>query len=171
MATSTQIRRITLTALMAAVVFVLTVIPRIPVPATGGYIHLGDAGIAFAACSFDPLVAAVAGGLGTALADLMGFPQWAIFSLVIHGIQGYVMGLLLRRRVTWRQAVLAALSSIVIVVGGYFVAGTILESPAVALLEIVPNTIQALSGAVIGLPLYLAVRKAYPALDAYAPHD
>lgn len=171
MSTSTQIRRITLTALMAAVIFVLTTIPRIPVPATGGYVHLGDAGIAFAACSFDPLVAAVAGGLGTALADLLGFPQWAIFSLIIHGIQGYVMGLILRRGVTWGHAILASLSSIVVVVGGYFVAGTILESTAVAVLEVVPNTIQALSGAIIGLPLYLAVRKAYPALDAYTQRD
>ena len=57
-----NIRRITLTALMAALIFVLTTVPRIPVPATGGYVHLGDAGIAFAAAAFGPWVAMAAGG-------------------------------------------------------------------------------------------------------------
>ena len=77
---SMNIRKITLIALMSAMIFVLTVVPRIPVPATGGYIHLGDAGITFAACAFGPVIAMAAGGLGTALADLMGYPQWAVFS-------------------------------------------------------------------------------------------
>jgi uncharacterized membrane protein len=153
-----NIRRITLTALMAALIFVLTTMPRIPVPATGGYIHLGDAGIAFAAVAFGPWVAMAAGGLGTALADLLGFPQWAIFSLIVHGLQGLAMGAILRRGLSWPRAMLATVVSIGIIVGG----------AAVAVLEIVPNVIQALSGGLIGLPLYWAVRRAYPPLENYS---
>jgi uncharacterized membrane protein len=108
------------------------------------------------------------GALGTALADLMGFPQWAIFSLVVHGLQGFVLGYIFRRGLTWISGVLATVASIVIVVAGYFVAGMILESAAVALVEVVPNTFQALSGSVVGLPLYWAVRRAYPPLEKYA---
>ena len=163
-----NIRRITLTALMAALIFVLTTVPRIPMPATGGYIHLGDAGISFAAVAFGPWVAMASGGLGTALADLLGFPQWAIFSLVVHGLQGLVLGLIFRRGLNWLTAVLAALAGIVIVVAGYFVAGVILEGAAVAALEIVPNIIQAFSGSLIGIPLYWAVRRAYPPLESYS---
>ena len=162
-----NIRRITLTALMAALVFVLTTVPRIPVPATGGYVHLGDAGVTFAACAFGPWVAMASGGLGTALADLLGFPQWAIFSLLVHGLQGLAMGMVFRRGLNWLSAGLAALAGIVIVVAGYFVAGVILQGAAVAVLEVVPNTIQALSGSVIGIPLYWAVRRAYPPLENY----
>jgi uncharacterized membrane protein len=162
-----NIRRITLTALMAALVFVLTTVPRIPVPATGGYVHLGDAGITFAAAAFGPWVAAVAGGLGTGLADLVGFPQWAVFSLIVHGLQGLVLGWIFRQGLSWLKVGLGALASIVIVVAGYFAAGAILESPAVAALEIVPNIIQAFSGSLIGLPLYWAVHRAYPPLDRY----
>lgn len=163
-----NIRRITLTALMAALIFVLTTLPRIPVPATGGYVHLGDAGVAFAAVAFGPWVAMAAGGLGTAMADLLGFPQWAIFSLVVHGVQGLLIGLVVRRGLTVVRGVVATLISIAVIVGGYFVAGLILESQAVAVLEILPNTLQALSGSVVGFPLYWAVRRAYPPLETYS---
>lgn len=163
-----NIRRITLTALMAALIFVLTTLPRIPVPATGGYVHLGDAGVTFAAVAFGPWVGMAAGGLGTAMADLLGFPQWAVFSLIVHGIQGLLIGLVVRKGLTVARGVVATLISIAVVVGGYFVAGLILESQAVAVLEILPNTLQALSGSVVGLPLYWAVRRAYPPLEKYS---
>ena len=130
-----NIRRITLTALMAALIFVLTTVPRIPVPATGGYVHLGDAGIAFAAAAFGPWVAMAAGGLGTALADLLGFPQWAIFSLLVHGLQGLAMGWILHKGLNWARALITAIVSIAIVVGGYFLAGVILQGAALAALE------------------------------------
>lgn len=161
------IRRITLTSLMAALIFVMTAVPRIPVPATGGYIHLGDAGVAFAATAFGPWVAMAAGALGTALADLVGFPQWAIFSLIVHGLQGLVMGSMMRRELNALTVAVATIASVMIVAGGYFVAGAILESPAVAVLEILPNVIQAFSGSLIGIPLYWAVRRAYPPVERY----
>ena len=172
MAESTMnIRKITLSALMAAMVFVLTVVPRIPVPATGGYIHLGDAGIIFAASAFGPGIAMAAGGLGTALADLMGYPQWAIFSLIVHGLQGFVVGLVLRHKFNLITLFLSALFSILIVVGGYFISGAILESPAVAIVEILPNTLQAFSGSLVGIPLYVAVKAAYPPIKRFSERE
>ena len=165
MAAEVNVRRITVTALMAALVFVLTSIPRIPVPATGGYLHLGDVAIAFAAFAFGPSVAMAAGAMGTGLADLLGFPQWAIFSVLVHGFQGWAMASLVRRGVTPLSAALSILVGTLIVVAGYFLAGVVLEGPAVAALELVPNLIQGGSGWLIGLPLYLAVRLAYPAID------
>jgi uncharacterized membrane protein len=163
-----DIRRITLTALMAALIFVLTTVPRIPVPATGGYVHLGDAGVAFAAAAFGPWVAMASGGLGTAMADLIGFPQWAVFSLIVHGAQGLLMGLLFRRGLNWVTVLLATLVSIATVVLGYFLAGVVLEGAAAAAVEIIPNTLQALSGSIVGLPLYWAVLKAYPPVERYS---
>lgn len=162
-----DIRRITLTALMSALIFVLTWIPRFPLGATGGYVHLGDAGITFAAAAFGPWVAMVAGGLGTALADLIGYPQWAIFSFIVHGVQGAVLALIIRKNLTWVTAVLATLASIVIVAGGYFLAGIILQGVATSLLEVPFNAVQALSGSLVGLPLYWAVRRAYPPIGSY----
>ena len=156
---------------MAAMIFVLTVVPRIPVPATGGYIHLGDAGIVFAASAFAPAVAMVAGGLGTALADLLGYPQWAIFSLLVHGLQGFVVGWVFRKKFNLINAIISSLFSILIVVGGYFISGAILESPAVAVVEILPNTLQAFSGSLVGIPLYIAVKAAYPPIKRFSERE
>ncbi len=162
-----DIRRMTVTALMAALIFVLTRLVQIPTPARG-YIHLGDAGVVFAALAFGPWVGAVAGGLGTALADLTSpYAQWAIFSLVIHGVQGWAVGMFVRRQRTPLTLTLAVIASLVIVAGGYFAAGALLMGVGVALTEVVPNVIQALSGGLIGVPLFAAVGSAYPPLWRY----
>ena len=168
MSDSVDIRRMALIALMGALIFVLTAIPRIPVPATGGYIHLGDAGITFAAYAFGPWVAAFAGGIGTAMADIAGgYAQWAVFSLLVHGLQGFLMGLIVKKAVNTLSVVLSVIAGAAIVVGGYFIAGTILMGAGAATAELIPNTIQGLTGGLIGVPLYLAVRKAYPPLAQF----
>ena len=61
-------RILAMTAVMTAIVFVLTQVNQIPTP-DEGYVHLGDAGIFFSAFAFGPWIGAIAGGLGTALAD------------------------------------------------------------------------------------------------------
>jgi uncharacterized membrane protein len=147
---------------MIAIVFVLTRVIQIPTPAKG-YIHLGDAGVFFSAFAFGPWVGAVAGGLGTGLADVTsGYPQWAIASFLIHGLQGWVAGWATQR---WRGAaglLLAAIIGGVIVVVGYLLAGMVLSGVAAALAEVPMNIIQVAAGAVVAVPLFLAVRQAYP---------
>lgn len=149
-------------AIMTAIVFVLTRLIQIPTPAKG-YIHLGDAGIFFSAFAFGPWVGAVSGGLGTALADITsGYPQWAIFSFLIHGAQGWVVGWASQR---WKGALGLILSTVVggiIVVVGYLAAGAILSGVGAALAELPLNVIQVTAGAIVGVPLFVAVRQAYP---------
>lgn len=155
-------RTLAVTAVMIAIVFVLTRVIQIPTPAKG-YIHLGDAGVFFSAFAFGPWVGAVAGGLGTGLADVTsGYPQWAIASFLIHGLQGWVAGWATQR---WRGAaglLLAAIIGGVIVVVGYLLAGMVLSGVAAALAEVPMNIIQVAAGAVVAVPLFLAVRQAYP---------
>ncbi|HNT73654.1 MAG TPA: ECF transporter S component [Anaerolineae bacterium] len=167
-----NIQRITLTALLAALIYVLTRYLQIPIPATQGYVHLGDAGITFAAFAFGPWVALLSGGLGTALADLgSGYAQWALFSLVVHGAQGGAMGWLTRKKITAPSAILSIIAGVVIVVGGYFLAGILLVGVAKAVTEILPNALQAVSGGIIGAPLYFAVLRAYPLLARYKTQE
>jgi uncharacterized membrane protein len=149
---------------MTAIVFVLTRMVQVPTPAKG-YIHLGDAGIFFSALAFGPWVGAVTGGLGTALADITsGYPQWAIFSFLIHGAQGWVVGWASRRWKGVSGLILSAVVGGVIVVVGYLGAGMLLSGIGAALSEVPLNVIQVSVGAVVGVPLYAAVRRAYPPL-------
>ena len=155
-------RMLAIVAVMTAVVFVLTLVIQIPTPAKG-YIHLGDTGVFFSAFAFGPWVGAIAGGLGTGLADAAaGYPQWAIFSFLIHGLQGLVAGWFYRRWPTTWGLISAAVIGGAIVVAGYLFAGMILSGIAAALAEVPLNIIQVAAGAVVAVPLFLAVRRAYP---------
>ena len=73
-------------AVLTALVFVLTFVPKIPIPL--GYAHLGDA-IIFASVLFSTRrQAALAASVGSALSDFIGgFPLWIIPTLIIK----YVM--------------------------------------------------------------------------------
>jgi len=166
MSRDVNIGRMTLIALMGALIFVLTALVRIPVPATGGYVHLGDAAITFTAYAFGPWVAMIAGGMGTAMADMLGYPQWAPFSLLIHGAQGLAMGWIVQKRINTLTVILSVAIGAAIVVAGYFAAGTFLLGVGAATGEVLFNTLQGISGGVIGVPLYLAVRRAYPPLES-----
>ncbi len=166
MSRDVNIGRMTLIALMGALIFVLTALGRIPVPATGGYVHLGDAVITFTAYAFGPWVAMIAGGMGTAMADMLGYPQWAPFSLLIHGAQGLAMGWIVQKRINTLTVILSVAIGAAIVVAGYFAAGTFLLGVGAATGELLFNTLQGISGGVIGVPLYLAVRRAYPPLES-----
>jgi uncharacterized membrane protein len=155
-------RTLAVTAVMTAITFVLTSFIKVPTPVVG-YVHLGDAGAFFSAFAFGPWVGAVAAGLGTALADLTSpYAQWAIFSLLIHGAQGWAAGWLSGRWPDIKGLVLASIVGGVIVVVGYLLAGTILVGFGAALTEVPFNIVQVTVGAVVAVPLYLAVRRAYP---------
>ena len=81
-----EIHTLTLTALFAAAITVMTAyIFHIPIP-TGGYIHLGDALIYLAACLLPAPYAAAASALGAGLADLLTAPMWVPPTLVIKAL-------------------------------------------------------------------------------------
>ena len=158
-------RTLAVTAVMTAIVFVLTRLVQVPTPAKG-YIHLGDAGVFFSAFAFGPWVGAVAGGLGTGLADVTsGYPQWAIFSFLIHGAQGWIVGWLGERWAGEKGLILSAVVGGVVVVIGYLAAGMLLSGVGAALGELPLNIIQVGAGAVVGVPLFAAVRQAYPPIS------
>ncbi len=63
------------------------------VAATGGYFNIGEIMVYTAALLMGPYVGAFAGGVGSMLSDLaLGFPQFAPGTLVIKGVEGYIVG-------------------------------------------------------------------------------
>ena len=156
---------IALVAVLIALVTVLTLLVRVPTPARG-YVNLSDAAITFAALAFGPWVGAIAGGVGTAIADLLGgFAPYAPISFVAHGVQGLLVGLIGGRRRDLPRLVLAWLAGAVAMVTGYLLGGALYVGLPTALLEVPLNVMQTVVGALVGIPLYFAVRRAYPAID------
>ena len=81
-----NLHQLTVTALFAAAITVMTAyMLHIPIP-TGGYIHLGDALIYLAACLLPLPYAAGAAAIGAGLADLLTAPMWELPTLVNKAI-------------------------------------------------------------------------------------
>ncbi len=85
-------------AVYTVAVYAVTIILQIYQPTTGGYFNLGESVIYVAAIIEGPIVAAIAGGVGAALADLStGYAVFAPATLVIKFTEGYVAGWLIHR--------------------------------------------------------------------------
>jgi uncharacterized membrane protein len=65
---------------------------RIPIPATQGYFNVGDSMIYVAALLFGPVVGGFAGGIGAGLADIIGYPIFALGTFVIKLVEGAIAG-------------------------------------------------------------------------------
>ncbi len=112
-------RELIISAVFAGVVCAATLIIRIPVPATSGYINLGDSMVFVSALLFGARIGGFAGGVGSAIADIMGgYGSWAPFTLIIKGTEGYVAGHISRRgTVVSKKTVNIFFSIIIISVG------------------------------------------------------
>jgi uncharacterized membrane protein len=157
--------RVASVAVLAAVTTVLTYV-KFPFAPTRGYYNLGDVAIAFCAIALGPLTALISGGIGTALADLLGgYPQWAPISLAVHGLEGLVIGLIVStRRDSVLVQALGGLVGILVMAGGYFAAESTVMGMGLgpALAEAPGNIVQSAAGVILGIPLALAVSRAYP---------
>lgn len=154
---------IPLIAIMTAVTTVCTMLVKIPTFGRG-YLNLSDTMIYFSSYAFGPWVGGIIGGLGPALSDLIsGYPQWAIFTLVIDGIQAIIVGLTVRQFKPASMIIGSVVAGLWKVLG-YFIAGVVLSGLAASLADVPGNLLQAGVGIVIGIALFSAVRKAYPPL-------
>ncbi len=157
---------IALVAMLIAMTTVFTLVIRYPIGA-GGYLNLSDVAVLFNGLVFGPLIGSLAGGVGAALADLLGgYPQWAPFSLLAHGLEGLIIGLVAYRTRSLPRQVLAWLLGAIVMVGVYFLAeGLVLTNWPTAIVDAPSNGLQALVGVILGIPLVRLVRQAYPPID------
>ena len=158
-------RRLTLNALLVALTVAATLVIRVPTPATQGYINLGDAVIFAAALLFGPRTGALAGGLGSSLADLLGgYVHWAPFTLIIKGLEGVVVGLLFRGSLlTGRRILLGCLAASAggaWMVSGYFLTESFLYGWQPAVATIPGNAVQAVASLLVGIPVAAALARA-----------
>jgi uncharacterized membrane protein len=87
-----ELRKITSTAIFAALVFVATMVIRITIPATGGYFNVGDSMIYVGALLYGPFVGGLAGGIGAALVDAIGYAIFAPGTFIIKLFEGTIVG-------------------------------------------------------------------------------
>lgn len=159
-----KIQNLTILGLLIALVAVSTMMIKVPVVSTEGYVHLGDSMIFLAAIIFGKKKGAIAGGIGSAMADLLlGYTHWIIPTLIIKGLMGYFVGLISNGEsdnlINVRNSISLIFGAIWMVFG-YFIAGGIMKgSFLVAATSIPANSIQAFAGALIFIPIGIALKK------------
>ena len=155
-------RVVAISAVMAALVTVATMVIRIPTPQTSGYINFGDTMVMLSGVLFGPLIGAFAGGFGSALADAIGYPHWAPFTLVIKGVEGWVVGYIASKREDFTTVLLATIVGGFLMVLGYFLVEVYLYGIGGAMVEIPGNTLQAVTGIIVGGGVGYTIKRRYP---------
>ena len=154
---------IVLNGLLIAFVCVATMVIQIPVPMTEGYVNIGDSIIFVTSIVFGPIPGMIAGGIGSALADILtGYSHWAIFTLIIKGLEGYIVGFIVRKNTNLLKNIIATLLGVIVMVCGYLLSGTFLQGSLIVSLGSVPsNIVQGIISMIIGIPLasYLSTIK------------
>lgn len=152
-------RRLPLYAVATALIVALSLLILIPVPGSNGFVSLIDAGIVVMGLLFGPGPGLAVGALSGALVDLLsGYAQWVPFSALVHGLQGYIVGLA-RGRATKDQVGLLIASSVFMVVG-YFISNIILYGTmATGIAGLLPDTFQTVIGLILGYPLSRRLEK------------
>lgn len=159
-------RALVMTALMAAMACVATMVIKIPSP-NGGYMNLGDTVVLLGAYLLGPVYGALAGGIGSALADLLnGYPVYVPVTLVIKAAMALAAGLLYRA--SRRLIIVCGILAEAIMVVGYWLFEAALaagpeQSFAAALagtaVGIPSNLVQAAFGLVLSTLLAVMLRK------------
>jgi len=155
--------QMSLMAVMSALVTVGTLIVQIP-NGMGGYFNVGDVMIFVAALNFNPFVGGFAGGLGSALADvLMGYPVFALPTLVIKGLEGFIAGLITNKKSVYRDVFAVVAAGAEMVIGYFLIELFVLQwGLSLSMAEILPNIAQIAIGGLVGVPIALVLRRRLP---------
>ncbi len=143
-----HLKNVLMTALFAAMIYVVTSFVKIPT--YQGYIHIGD-GIMYLAAALLPAPYSIAAAaIGGGLADyLSGFAVWVLPTVLIKSAEA-AMFTSKENKIVNRHNIIAVILSSVVCVAGYYLAEGILYGNFVSALASIPtNLIQAVGSAVL----------------------
>ena len=137
---------------------------QIPIPPTRGYLNFGDILVFTSALLFGRFVGGLAGGIGSAMADVItGYGYFAPYTLIIKGLEGSLAGAITDGKNTRRDILGWFVGAVAMVIGYFLVEAYVMGFgiPA-ALVEVPSNITQVLSGAIIAIPLARGLRDRIP---------
>lgn len=153
--------KLALASVFAALSCVATMVIQIPMPATNGYINLGDCVVLLGAFLLGPVYGAAAGGIGSMLADvLLGYASYAPGTLIIKGLMALCAALVFRalREKSGLAIIAGALTGELIMVFGYFGYESLILGYGLAAAASIPgNAIQGTVGMIAGILVYKAL--------------
>ena len=151
--------------IFSALICILTMIISIPIPATQGFINIGDAGVMITGLLFGPIIGGIAGGVGSSLADVfLGYTIYAPATLIIKGLEGFIVGIIANpkkqnSRINHKD-IISVITGGLIMTYGYFLYEIFLFGVPGAVYELLLNgIIQFGLGALIAILFIMSIRK------------
>lgn len=153
-------KKIALNALAMALVIISTVFLHLELGTS--FVNLGDVFIFFFAIYYGPFCGALAGGVGSFIADAIVHPSTMFYTLIIKAIEGLVVGLIAHKfhkdsLSIGKKNLIYFISMFVgsiAMIGGYFLAKAFFYGNVeTALVSLVSNLVQALVSLVIAMVL------------------
>ena len=150
-------KRIVITALMAAMVCVATMIIKIPSPMKG-YLNIGDCIVLLCGWLLAPGYGFVAAGLGSALADMFsGYITYAPATFLIKGSMALIafacFKLMNKRIGKLPSQIIGAVLAEIVMVLGYFVFEGFMYGFVPSAVNIPANAVQGAAGLILGIIL------------------
>lgn len=87
--------KVSLSAIMAGIVYAFTIVFSLYIPQTRGFFNFGEVGVYISALVGGPFIGFIAGAVGSSLADItLGYHYYAPATFIIKGIEGLIVGYL-----------------------------------------------------------------------------
>ena len=162
-------KRIVITALMAAMVCVATMIIKIPSPMKG-YLNIGDCIVLLCGWLLSPGFGFVAAGLGSALADMFsGYITYAPATFLIKGSMALIafacFKLMNKRLGRLPSQIIGAVLAEIVMVFGYFVFEGFMYGFVPSAVNIPANAVQGAVGLILGIILVKVFERLKITLD------
>lgn len=162
--------RLVLAALFAALSCVATTLIHVPLPATSGYVNLGDGMVLLGGFLLGPLYGFAAGGLGSMLADLLlGYAAFAPGTFVIKGLSALIAARIARAgRGSFAALVAGGAAGECAMILGYFAYEALaLGYGMAAAAAIAGNAVQGAAGVAVAAAAYRALHSV-PAINEHS---
>ena len=140
---------------MSGLVTIATALIVIPFPTSTGYLNFGDTMVMVSGMLLGPLGGFIAGGFGSALADVsLGYLGFAPLTFIVKGTEGFLVGLISKRTNEFGKLGTRDLAGLItggiVMMLGYFFGEIYLLGYEAAIAELLfLNWIQAISGIVV----------------------
>ena len=164
--TKDKILKMRVAAMFAALICVATLLIQVPAP-NGGFLNFGDCFILIACWILGPVYGFPAGGIGSAIADLIAYPVYAPGTFVIKGLIAVVASLVAhvfikKNEKLWLVGhITGAVAGECVMIAGYFTYDAVFMQLgfAGAWLNMPFNLIQGGFGAVLGVILIQVIAR------------
>ena len=150
-------KKIVISALIAALTCVATMIIKIPSPLKG-YLNLGDCVVLLAGWTLSPVYGFFAAGIGSALADIFsGYVTYAPVTFVVKGLMAliafYGFKLLHKKLPDLPSRIISGIAAESVMILGYYVFEGFIYGFVPSLINIPANAAQGVAGLILGVIL------------------